>query len=264
MAAMTRYVVFVAMLLAIVVIRRRGPQAAFLDVWLPFFLFMPFSFWVDIPGLPDPNFMQAAILPLIAVILRAQIGRLHIGRMEVLLAMYVVIRVVADFLGRGYSDAQNYAFYMLSSLIGSYLLGRYLIDRPEMDVATARRFVLIFLCFFPMFLFELKFWVSPIYKFMAFLFPNAGSGLSLRYGLARTAASFEHPILACILVVAVYRLHRWLHWQGEWQRPQPGWLGRIQRWARALPWSFSTTITDRKSTRLNSSHSQQSRMPSSA
>ncbi len=43
--------------------------------------------------------------------------------MEVLLALYVVVRVVADFLCRGYSDAQNYAFYMLSALIGPYLLG---------------------------------------------------------------------------------------------------------------------------------------------
>ena len=38
------------------------------------------------------------------------------------------------------------------------------------------------------------------------LFPDAASGLSLRYGLARTAGSFEHPILACIMIIAVCRL----------------------------------------------------------
>ena len=135
---MTRYVVFVAMLMSIVAIRRRGLQAAFLDVWMPFFLVMPFGFWVDIPGLPDPNFMQAAILPILFVLLRERLGQMNFGRMEFLLVCYVVVRVVADFLGRGYSDAQNYAFYMLSSLIGPYLLGRYLIDNFVVNMPTFR------------------------------------------------------------------------------------------------------------------------------
>ncbi len=240
---MTRYVVFVAMLMSIVAIRRRGLQAAFLDVWMPFFLVMPFGFWVDIPGLPDPNFMQAAILPILFVLLRERLGQMNFGRMEFLLVCYVVVRVVADFLGRGYSDAQNYAFYMLSSLIGPYLLGRYLIDGRAMDVATSRRFVLIFLIFFPMFAFELKFWVSPVFKLLSPLFPDAGSGLSLRYGLARTAGSFEHPILACIMIIAVYRLHRWLCWTGEWKQPQPGLMGHIQGWSNRLPLDLQRQIT---------------------
>lgn len=240
---MTGYVVFVAMLLSIVVIRRRGLQSAFLDVWLPFFLLVPFAFRVDIPGLPDPNFMQAAILPILVVLIRERRERMNFGRMELLLAIYVVVRVVADFLGRGYSDAQNYAFYMLSALIGPYLLGRYLIDDWTMDVATARRFVLIFLVLFPMFVFELKFWVTPTYKLLSPLFPGVGSGLSLRYGVARTAGPFEHPILACIMVVAVYRLHRWLAWSGEWSRPQPGLMGTVQSWSRRLPLDLQRHIT---------------------
>ena len=82
---MTPYLVFVAMLLAIVAIRRRGLQAAFLDVWIPCFLALPFAFRVNIPGLPDPNFMQAAILPILFVLLRDQWGRMALGRMELLL-----------------------------------------------------------------------------------------------------------------------------------------------------------------------------------
>jgi hypothetical protein len=240
---MTTYSVFVAMVVSIVVLHRWGLKTAFLSVWLPFFLLMPFSFWANIPGLPDPNFMEAAILPILVVLVRHFWGRMNLGRMELLIACYVVIRVFNDFLGRGYSDAQNYAFYMLSSLVGPYLLGRYLIDGREMDIATSRRFVLLFLLMFPMFLFELKFWVSPVYKLLSPLFPEAGSGLSLRYGLARTAGTFEHPILACIMVVAVYRLHRWLCWIGEWERPQPGWMGWVQQGSRRLPWDLQRQIT---------------------
>jgi hypothetical protein len=240
---MTGYVVFVATLLSIVAIWRGGVRSAFLNVWIPTFLLMPFAFRVDIPGLPDPNFMQAAILPILFVLLREHWKHLSFGPMEAMLAAYVAVRVVADFLGRGYADAQNYAFFMLSALIGPYLMGRYLIDGRQMDVATARRFVLIFLILFPMFVFELKFWVTPTYKLLSPLFPEVGSGLSLRYGMARTAGPFEHPILACIMVVAVYRLHRWLAWTGEWSRTQPGLMGYVQAVSRRLPLGLQRQIT---------------------
>lgn len=240
---MSAYVVFIATLIALLVIRRRGIKAAFLDVWVPFFLALPFAFRVDIPGLPDPNFMQAAIVPVLLVLFRDQFSSMRFGRMEALIVLYVVVRVFADYLGRGYSDAQNYAFYMLSALVGPYLLGRYLIDSRRMDVDTARRFVLMFLLFFPLFLYEAKFWVSPIYRLVSGFFPGVGSGLSLRWGLARTAGTFEHPILACIMIVAVYRLHRWLAWTGEWTRPQPGLMGVIQRLALRLPFGFSAQIS---------------------
>ena len=231
------------MIVAIRVLARRGLDQAFLKVWIPFFLIMPTAFFVDIPGLPDPNFMQAAIMPIVFVLLRDRFGEMRFGRMEALLLLYFVLRVAMDFISRGYSDAQNYTFYMLTSLIGPYLLGRYIIDRREMDIATAKMFVLIFIIFFPMFVYELKFWVSPVYAAFGHLFPNAGSGLSLRYGLARTAGTFSHPILACIMVVAVYRLHRWLSWQGEWDRPQTGWLGFIQRYTRYVPLAFKHQIS---------------------
>jgi len=230
-----RYVVFVAMLLSFVVVQRSGLQAAFLRVWIPVFLAMPTMFWVNIPGLPDPNFMQAAIIPLMLVLVRDHLDRMRLGPMEMLILLYLVIRVFADFLGRGYSDAQNYAFYLLTSLVGPYLLGRYVIDSRRMDIATAKVFVTMFVIFFPMFLYEAKFWVSPIYKLVSPLFPGSFSGLSLRWGIARTAGTFEHPILACIMIIAAYRLHRWLSWVGAWRGPQTGFYGWWQRQTVGLP-----------------------------
>jgi len=239
----TRYVVFVALFIALRFLSQRGLEQTFLKVWLPFFLLMPTTFFVNIIGLPDPNFMQAAILPMLFVLLRDRRHEMQVGRMEVLLGLYFVLRVSMDFVSRGYSDAQNYGFYMITCLIGPYLLGRYVINRREMDIETSKMFVLIFLLMFPMFVYELKFWVSPVYAFFGWLFPNAQSGLSLRYGLARTAGSFSHPILACIMVIAVYRLHRWLSWQGVWEKPQAGWLGRIQRIAGRLPVPFRHQVS---------------------
>ncbi len=239
----TRYIVFIAMLMAMHMIARRGAEQTFLKVWMPFFLLMPFSFWVNIPGLPDPNFMQAAILPILFVLVRDKLGDMKFGRMEFLLVLYFLVRVFADFLSRGYSDAQNYAFYILSSLIGPYLIGRYLINSRRMDIETGRMFVLIFLLMFPLFVYEAKFWVSPTFKIFSGFFPNAFSAISIRWGLARTAGTFEHPILACIMIIAVYRLHRWLSWQGVWDLPQPGLLGWVQTQMQRFPLAFKHQIT---------------------
>ncbi|MBV5346440.1 MAG: O-antigen ligase family protein, partial [Rhodoferax sp.] len=67
--------------------------------------------------------------------------------------------------------------------------------------------------------------------------------VSIRWGLARTAGTFEHPILACIMIIAVYRLHRWLSWQGVWEQKQPGLLGRVQHHMQRLPLAFKHQIT---------------------
>ncbi len=225
------------------VLSTRGLEKAFLWVWIPFFLGMPFKFWVNIPGLPDPNFMQAAILPILFVLLRDKLGQLHFGRMEFLLVCYVVWRVFCDFLGRGYSDAQNYAFFMLSALIGPYLLGRYVITSRRMDIETSRMFVLMFLIFFPPFIYEIKMWVSPIYQLFSPFFPGTFSAISVRWGMARTFGTFEHPILACLIIIAVYRLHRWLSWMGAWDQPQTGLLGWIERQGKRFPFAFKHQIS---------------------
>jgi hypothetical protein len=240
---MTVYVVFLAPFVAAFYAQRHGLQKVFLMVWLPIFLYIPFVFTAHIPMVPIRTFSQAAIVPILLLLLLEKGHQIRLGRLEILLVVYVVLRVGADFTSRGYKDAQNYAFYMLSCLVGPYLMGKYIINSRSMDIRTAKMFVLIMLSFFPMFLYEAKFWISPIFKIMSPLFPDAFSGLSIRYGMARTAGSFEHPILACIIVVAVYRLHRWLTWIGEWKDTQTGWLGRIQGWLKPLPFTFDVQIS---------------------
>lgn len=229
-------------LLCMLAIQRGGIEKAFLYVWLPVFLLMPTGFNVGFP-VHFISMMQAASFPILFVLLRDHLFQLRFGRMELLLAAYVVLRFTCDLLTRGFADAKNYLFYMLTALIGSYLIGRIVIRDRRMDIATSRMFVLLFLLMFPLFVYEMQFWVPPVFKALGGFFPRAGAGLSIRYGLARTAGSFEHPILACIMIVTVYRMHRWLSWQGVWEQAQTGWLGRLQALGKRLPFSFSTQIS---------------------
>ncbi len=63
------FVVYLALIAAAVVALRRGPGQALLAVWLPVLLLLPDSFRAIPPGLPDPTFGQAAMVPLLAVTL---------------------------------------------------------------------------------------------------------------------------------------------------------------------------------------------------
>jgi len=101
----------------------------------------------------------------------------------------------------------------------------------------------LFMFMFPMFLYEAKFWVSPIYKILSGFFPNSFSAISIRWGMARTAGTFEHPILACIMVVTIYRLHRWLCWIGEWDKPQTGILSTLDKITRFVPIPFKYRVS---------------------
>ena len=154
---MFSYMVFIATLLSVWIIIRHGIEKAMIWVWVPFFLAMPMEFAVNIPGLPDPNFMQSAILPIMFALIRERGYEMRFGRMELLLASYCVWRVYVDYLNRGYADAQNYAFYMVTALIFPYLLGRYLINRREMDIAVSRTYIIVMVLMFPLFLLELIF-----------------------------------------------------------------------------------------------------------
>ena len=61
--------------------------------------------------------------------------------------------------------------------------------------------------------------------------------------MARITGPFTHPILACVVFVALYRLHRWLDWMGVWKQPQTGLYAVFLSWSRRFPLSFSMHIT---------------------
>lgn len=240
---MTAYIVFLSVPLAFWMIQRFGLEKTFIYLWIPIFLLLPFNFSAKLPLVPLTNFMQLSMVPILFELIRKKLPEIKLGRLEYLLILYVISKVFCDFLGRGYKDAQNYAAYMIVSLIGSYIIGRYLINRREMEVATARMFVLIFILMFPMFLYELRSWVSPIYKIFSPLFPDSHMGIAIRYGVARVQGSFSHPILACVMIVAGFRLHRWLCWVGFWDKPQTGLLRIIENFSKKLPFSLKTQIS---------------------
>jgi hypothetical protein len=62
-------------LIALIVSLRRGPAFALIDVYLPTLLLLPDYFRWILPGLPDPTFNEAAIVPIVGIFVMRGVGR---------------------------------------------------------------------------------------------------------------------------------------------------------------------------------------------
>lgn len=230
-------VVYLALIAAAVVALRHGPVRALLVVYLPVLLLIPDGFRAITPGLPDPNFNQAAMIPIVALALLRYGHRWRPSFMDGVVALFAVWVAYSDYVGRGYDDAQNLMFAMLFSVVAPYTVARLAISSEGQDVAVARRFVFIVFAVALVGFWEAKFGFNPFHAFIGNFFPGQGKGwvTTFRYGLARVAGPYSHAILAGIMLGVAFGLQRWLQTAGHWE-------ARFVRWP-ALPLGKARVIT---------------------
>lgn len=212
-------VVYLALIAAAVVALRHGPGRALLLVYLPVLLLVPDGFRAITPGLPDPNFNQAAIIPIVALALLRHGQRWRVSWMDGLIFAFALCVAYSDYAGRGYADAQNLMFAMLFSVVAPYLVGRLVISAERLDVAVARRVVILVFAAALIGLIEFRFGFNPFHAVIGRLFPGQGDGwvTTFRHGVARVAGPYSHAILAGIMLTMAYRLQRWLQMSGHWE-----------------------------------------------
>jgi hypothetical protein len=229
--------VYAALFAAISVGLRHGPGRTLLWVYLPFLLLVPDSFRAITPGLPDPTFSQAAMIPLLAFAI-VRYGHTWRPRLlDLLVLTYASVVAWSDYSARGYSDAQNLMFGMLFSVLGPYIVGRLVIGAEGLHVAVARRIVILLFIAALVGFYEARFGANPFHAIFRPFFPGQGTGwvTTFRHGLARTAGPYSHAILAGIMMFIAYRLQRWLQWGGHWEQ-------RF-KFPVALPWDKARLIT---------------------
>jgi hypothetical protein len=212
-------IVYVALLASAFVALRHGPARAMLAVWLPVLLLVPESFRAITPGLPDPTFSQAAMIPLVLCVLLRHGASWRPRPLDLLVVAYAAVVAYSDYSARGYSDAQNLMFGMLFSVVGPYAVARLVLQTEALDAAVARRIVMLLFVAALVGLYEVRFGVNPFQALLRPLFPGQGQGwvTTFRHGLARVAGPYSHAILAGIMMLVAYRLQRWLQWRGLWE-----------------------------------------------
>ena len=230
-------VVYLALVAAAVVALRHGLARALLGVYLPLLLLVPDGFRAITPGLPDPNFSQAAIIPIVLLALARHAGqtdRWKPGAMDALIVAFALCVGYSDYAGRGYADAQNLMFSMLFSVLAPYFVARWVIAAEGLDVAVARRIVILVFGVALVGVWEARFGFNPFHAVIGKLFPGQGTGwvTTFRYGVARVAGPYSHAILAGIVLAMAFTLQRWLQTAGHWE----------PRFTR-LPWPKARVIT---------------------
>lgn len=228
-------IIYTALLASLIAIARMTPGRATVAVYLPVLLLLPDCYHAFTPGLPDPSFNQAAILPIFAVAVLRYLPQWRPSVSDLLAIAFAASVAWSEYINAGYQEAQNLIFAMLTGALAPYLLARLCIARERLHVATARVFAGILFGLAVFGLFEAKFGFNPFLAILGPFFPGQGGWVTtFRHGLARVAGPYSHAILAGIMMVMAYRLQRWLEWGGHWE----------PRFTRiTLPWRKDRTMS---------------------
>lgn len=225
-----QYIVYLALIASATACVRYGPAQAFYRVYLPVLLLVPDAFRAITPGVPDPTFSQAAMLPIMLAGLPLIASRLRFSLTDALVFSYAALVAYSEFSNAGYNEAQNLMFDMLAWVVMPYVAARTLIEQEDMRFAVAQRIALLAALVSVIGLFEFRFGMNPFFTVLKPFFNGQGEGwlTTFRYGLARVAGPFAHCILAGIMLAVAYRFSRYLEWNNAWQwQPPfglPGWL----------------------------------------
>lgn len=215
-------------LIAIYYAFAKSPAQAFLHVYLPVLLLLPDYYRLVLPGLPDPTFNEAAILPIAAAYLLKDQTKWKYSLTDLLVLGFAFCVGYSQFQATGFSDAQNLIFDMVGVVILPYVLAKGLIEPHGQRVEFAKRFVLILLVVVFAEAYEFRFMINPFRKFLDPFFPgDLGSGwiTTIRYGFGRSAGPYGHAILCGVILATGYRVQRWLEQGQYWSsRKKARWL----------------------------------------
>jgi hypothetical protein len=222
-------IVFIPALIAAYVALAYSPEKAFLLVYIPVLLLLPEYYRWMAAGLPDPTFSEAAIIPIAIVFLLRMGRRWTFTFTDLLVFGFAFCVAYAEFLSAGYSDAQNLMFDMLGKVLFPYMLAKGLIEPLGLRVTFAKRLVFILFCVAVIGVLEFRLGMTPWRLLLDPFFPGQAQSwvTNSRWGFPRVAGPYAHAILAGLMLVVGYRIHRWLEWSQQWEprfRKVP-WLG---------------------------------------
>ncbi|QZA78955.1 hypothetical protein K4H28_06030 [Deefgea tanakiae] len=233
-----QYVVYLALLVTTILVWQHSAKHALIRAYLPILLLLPDSYRAMTPGLPDPSFNQAAILPIFVAIMVSKFKYWRPSITDGLVFGFAFFVAYSEYSNAGYAEAQNLMFAMLTSVLAPYFAARLCLETPIDDVATARVFVVCCVIVSAVSIYQFRFGLNPWSVVLQPFFPGQGTGwvTTFRYGVARIAGPFSHAILAGIMLAMAWRLARWLEWGKCWETlvlriPLPG---KTSNWVNGL------------------------------
>lgn len=205
-------------LFALIFVLKRGAAYAYLNVYLPVLFLLPTYYRWFAPGLPDPSFHHAAIIPIAAVWLVRESYKFRFSLMDLVVVMFAFMIGLSEYIAAGYKEAQNLIIDLIAAVILPYFLTKALVVPNDLSVAFGKRIVILLFAVATISLWEFKMGYTPWAMILDKFFPGQNNWVTtFRWGFTRIAGPYGHAILAGIIMVAGYRLQRWLQWRGHWE-----------------------------------------------
>lgn len=217
---MLSYITYLSGIWVYYVAKHQSLTKAFIWGYIPILLLLPDYYRAVTPGLPDPNFNQAASFALFVVYLMKGAPGYRFSFTDVVVGVYTFSVSLSEFLASGYSDAQNLMFYELTSVLFPYLFAKSLIEPFGLRYDFAKSFVLSLSVVFVFNLFENKFGYNLWQACLGVFFPGQAQEwvTTFRFGIARAAGPYGHCLIDGIMMAVAYRLQRWLQWSNAWPK----------------------------------------------
>jgi hypothetical protein len=208
-------------LIALIVCLRRGPERAFLNVYLPALVLVPDSCRMSLSG--QFSFGESAILPIALFYLWNEGRNWKWSFTDCVVLAFVWIVLIAEYMDADLIITKNIAIHLTVTILMPYVVAKGLSAREGMSVEIAKRIVILATVVAIASLYEFRMSVNLFRAIMTPLFPQdmASEIPQFRYGVVRIAGPWAHPILAGIILAVAYRLARWLEWTGTWRENVP-------------------------------------------
>jgi O-Antigen ligase len=210
-----------------------GVDTAFLSVYLPTLLLLPWDYTLRVPHLPELSVSQICVIPLGMVALSRLVRRGSFVLMDFLVPAFLISLTISEVLGEKVTkDGILFAVAQFISLLLPYAIGRTLIE-PGNRIVVVRRIVLLVLLLGVPGLFEWRMgrnFYAPIGDVFGVVMSPT---IQLRGGRGRFATSFEDAEVAGIAVAMVFALNAWLAflWRTRtWQDPADALFTFLQKY----------------------------------
>jgi len=205
-------------LIALIIAVQRGPACAYLNVYLPVLFLLPTYYRWFAPGLPDPSFHHAAIIPIAAIWFMRDAYRFRLSIMDAVVILLAFMIGLSEYIAAGYKEAQNLIIDLIAAVILPYFLTKALVAPNGLNVEVGKRIVLLLFAVATISLWEFKMGYTPWARILDNFFPGQNNWVTtFRWGFTRIAGPYGHAILAGIIMVVGFRLQRWLQWRNHWE-----------------------------------------------
>jgi hypothetical protein len=200
-------------LVALIECIRRGPERAFLNVYLPVLLLLPQHSW---PISGQFTFVDTAIVPIAAFLLFHPKQKGQWSSIDFLVIAYFAITVVAEGMNKGYKlGSQNLAMQELVSILLPYFAARHMFRHPQFAIDFAKRIVALLSIVAIVSVYEFRMSSDLFTKPFDGIFPAIFT-VVFRAGFLRTQGPYGHAITLGVMMALGFRVARWLEWNGVW------------------------------------------------